>query len=206
MSNNFDTLISNAISEKENLKIKMEEYRVTFKHQISEFSKQWFMNTAKLEIEGSPELVKSVGIDRLRELKREIENLADNSPELVDKYLDNEELWWNLKEDLTSRYSSDNRIPRKIEDEIRIMFGHLGKLLSKDGFVDVSINRESFATTWHLNGKIRYPFGINFPSSIEATYREYSKLKIAAIEKNDEIKNLQNEKDKADVGNLWDSL
>ncbi|WP_442636543.1 hypothetical protein [Rossellomorea marisflavi] len=209
MSKDYDLLISQAEGSFEELKTEMEEVRLRFKLAVIPYVKEWINETARNEIKTNSELVSELGVERLKQLKEEVGALIEEIPSRVDHYLDNSVMWWHMREpQLGTLYGG--RIPSDIQDAIKYIFGELGVILSKDGFVSVkttsSFDRSYTSASWNHNGKPMYPYGIVLPKSIETVYGEYGELIKEGQKKATIIKDLKKEKEQNNIVELWDSL
>lgn len=213
MTKDFDSLILKAKEEKENTLKQMESIKEQFILECIKFSQEWVQNQAKSQVKANADLANDLGIEKLKELKEEVNNLIDEMSSLIRQYLNKEELWWHTNEDEGYYFIEQYKIPDKYEKQIRYAFGELGIILSKYGIVKVSSDgSKDDYKIWAERkqyggyGKPMYPYSIEVSKSmIDIMNRYIEKIK-EAQEKNKEIKRLTEEKKKSDISELWDSL
>ncbi|WP_369902017.1 hypothetical protein [Bacillus manliponensis] len=213
MQKDFTLLIADEEKEKEELITQMEDTKVKFKQAVITYAKDWFRKQAKLEITDKPRLAKRLGAEQLRNLKKRIEDLINQSEQLVDEYLDDNSIWWHLSEKKWIVPYND-RIPGEIHKAVKLMFGELGVILAEAGFVELNPIIKQYTSGREHNlwveDDIRrrpcYPYPLSFTSEIKKIYTEYHELAKRTEVRNGNIKKLQAEKEESHVGDLWDSL
>ncbi|MBA9027122.1 hypothetical protein [Peribacillus huizhouensis] len=213
MSKNYEILILNCESAINDIINKMEEVRIRFKSAAVPYVKEWMGHTARNEIKENPELAEKVGEVRLKELKSEVNILIENAVHLVDEHLDNKTIWWHLNEQQEKSYCENNRIPDDIEKAIKYIFGQLGVVLSKDGFINVSSATGQYKyKPWiesgnkYMDEKPIFPYAIVIPIEMKTIFIEYQTLLKSAQEKIKAIEALKKEQKQTKVAALWDSL
>ncbi|KMY50292.1 hypothetical protein [Peribacillus loiseleuriae] len=213
MSENYEVSISNYESVINDVINKMEEVRIRFKKAAVPYVKEWMGHTARNEIKENPELAEKVGEKRLKELKSEVNALIENAASLIDVHLDNTTIWWHLNDQQDRSYYENNRIPDDIEKAIKYIFGQLGVVLSKDGFINLSsTSGQQKYKAWiesgnkYMDEKPIFPYAIIIPKEMKAIFIEYQTLIKSAQEKIKTIEALKKEQKQTEVAALWDSL
>ncbi|AXI09181.1 hypothetical protein CUC15_09685 [Oceanobacillus zhaokaii] len=82
-------------------------------------------------------------------------------------------------------------------------------ILSEYGYVKVNTNNNDYLygiESWLSDGKPAYPYSIEYPKPIHEVDKKYIEAIDKAQELNKELKKLEEEKAKSNVGELWDSL
>ncbi len=213
MTENYETSILNYESVLSEIINKMEEVRIRFKRAAVPYVKEWMGHTARNEIKENAELAEKIGEKRLKELKSEVNALIESAVSIVDVHLDNNSIWWHLNDQQDRSYYENNRIPDDIEKAIKYIFGQLGVVLSKDGFINVSsaIGQHKYKA-WiesgnkYLDEKPIFPYAIVIPQDMKTIFIEYQTLIKSAQEKIKTIEALKKEQKQTKVAALWDSL
>lgn len=216
MEKDYDSLIADNEMKKKDLVARMRTKKQIFIQAATDFSRQWFLKTAKKEITEHPEIAKEIGSERLKEIKDELNVLIKNVPDYILDYLNKKELWWHEKEEERMLYIRGRRLPDNLEKALRIMFGEkLGVLLAQDGFVKLkpgSNPNESYGV-WAEVGSYQtyskqpmYPYSLNVPDNLFTIINEYYSMISGAQRLNEELNRLKLEKEQSNISDIWDSL
>lgn len=207
MSENFDTLIIEAEAQVEGLKKEMEQFKHEFKMHLIPFVQQWYKDFARNTVSDEPNLVKELGVEKLREIKDEVNELIEDVPNLVDSYMDNNELWWHLRKDRRPKLER-RKISDEIDKEIRSLLMDIAILLHKYGFMEANGGALSHEFQ-HGSGsyaKPIYPLGVQYSNELEDTHSNYITRVDRTVAALHRIEKLKEEKEVQNAGDLWDSL
>lgn len=216
MSKDYDLLIEEKRREIAETKMEMEQLRLRFKGELSDFAEEWFKAYAKQLIVNNPETAGQLTDAELKDLKSEVERLASGAIELVDAHFDKENLWWHLKEN-TYGYTEymDKRLPAVLSEETSYLFGRLGLLFQNKKIIKVGIESTyksegyKFDFVIEQGGKrneLRLRHLGDFPLRLTSLMKDYSKLHEKAKSAQSQIERLLAEKRRTSLGDLWDSL
>lgn len=199
--------------EQEIIEIK-EEMNVTqkkLKDTLAIYLSDLFMNKSKDLVVTNPEKAVELGTEKLRHLKTDVEKLIANSSDIVDKYFENENIWWHIKENnIIYKHYNDHRLPDFLDGPLRFSYGELGKIFEEHSFIRIPLDHEksfSYESGFtKTGGKVKYAYGFNVGSTIIDIYKKYSLLHEKAMGLRNEIEKIALEKKKSSIGDLWDSL
>ncbi|MED1665734.1 hypothetical protein [Brevibacillus laterosporus] len=220
MSRDFDSEIELHIAEIEKLKIQMEQTRLNFISEVVVFVKNWYTEAAKTKISNNPDLANDLGIETLKALKEDVTKLIENTSEVVDEFLTEETLWWNKKENSIIYKTYGNRYDTQIEKQLRLILGRLAEPLGKYGFIktkpdsyyyknyidDVWIEFDSTSNSYKHNGRLYYPYGINYSNEMNSLMKQYANYWEEAKKYKEKIEKLKREKAVTSTADLWDTL
>ncbi|NOP79604.1 hypothetical protein HNV23_08910 [Bacillus paranthracis] len=209
---NYDVEISEKKQEKQDLLDKMEFEKSRFLEELTKFTINWFEKETLSTIKASAEKVVELGEDKARELKGKIKELKEEAPDLVQRYMGEESLWWHTNEDRVSYYSGNRRLLDKHQDKIRLMLGELGSILKEYGLIEVGseFNR-NYTSSWSYEGyagksKIKYGYGFDFSRELYDINAGYLDLIKQAQDVNEQINKLEDKKKQENVEEWWQSL
>jgi len=138
----FDQKIEDTERQINELRKKMEEICRDFIKEMKGFVVIWSKKEVENAVVFMPDKVKEHGEESLKQMKADLQNFLTKVPELVNKYIDNEELWAhrdqlpeNINQKFLSYLDEKWRHPNKVEKTIKILFGYVGEILQKHGFL-----------------------------------------------------------------------
>jgi len=176
---------------------KIEEYF----HQLPSLAEPWIKMETRRRIENNSELAQELGSERLGELKRKMNSLINQLPEICDKIKQN-------RIDLPHRKEKDRgKIPRResyFASCFRDTISHLGSLLNAFGLIEEK--NGNFPSWKEHNGEFVYQLSPSFDGGAIKPVNEYNEIlkKYENILSVLEIKRKELEKTRA--GELWDSV
>lgn len=210
MTVNIQTQIVEAELQVESLKKEMEEIRIEFKENLIPYVVDWYKTFSRDEVSKMPDLVNQLGVEKLKVIKSRVNELIDKVPELVDSYMDNNKLWWHLREEPTT-YLENRKISGDIEKEIKYLVAEVAIILSEYGFVVEEKRKDDILWSEFQDGKEvylkpRYPYIISFPKDLEDVYKKYITRVDRAQITLKRIRDLKEEQKVSEAGDLWDSI
>jgi hypothetical protein len=176
------------------------------------FVADWFITMTRKIITTNPEKVKSIGVERLREIKKEVQELSKQSKELVEEYLNSEYVW---KGESFDYRHCNNRLPEKIDKAFKNMLGNLASILKVDGFVKVKVKvkepnmyyPDSIRDYWSDSyGKLKYPNWIDYTEDLLKMIKDYGDCLEKLEKSNHSLEKLKREKEELSIEDIWDSL
>lgn len=211
---NFDAEIAEKRQIKQKVLDEMEIKKEILLEELIKFTSNWFEKETLSTIKANAEKVIELGEDKARRLKGKIKELKERSPELVQKYMGEDYLWWHTNEDKVSYYSGNHKLLSNHEKKIKSMFGELGKILIEYGLVKASSEHArdiSYAGNWFSEGyndntKLKYGYGLNYSEELYNITNEYIDLIKQAQDINDQIEKIEEKKKREDVEDWWESL
>ncbi|WP_433922855.1 hypothetical protein [Paenibacillus taichungensis] len=212
----YDLLIGEKRQEIIKIKTEMEQLRLRFKKVLSDFTEEWFKSYARKLIVDNPETAGKLTDSELQKLKNEVEKLARSASEFVDIHFDKDNLWWHLKEN-TYGYSEyrDENIPPILSEEVAYLFGRLGLLFQNHNIIKTGLESGLRSDSYKFDfvvdqnrkkNELRIKVVGKFPIFLTSIMKEYGKFHERAKYAENEIGRLLEEKRRASIGDLWDSL
>jgi|GEM_PF-2579137 len=205
----FDQKIENIEGQINELRNKMEEICRDFIKETKEFVVIWSKEEVENAVVSMPDKVKEYGEENLKKMKADLQNFLTKVPKLVDKYIDNEELWAHrgqLPEDINQKpfsyHDVEWRDPDKFEKTIKILFGYVGEILQKHGFLKEG-------SEWRIDNikeKPEYQYGFTMPEKMKSTFHHYKKIYYELMRLDEDLKSTRRGKEKAKTRNLWEKI
>ena len=182
----------------------MEDALQTFLDRIKEFAQGFVKDRVGATVTHKPEVAKSIGMDGLRELKAETQELTERVPDLVEQRVNRDELWTHRKlpEDiynfeLNRRYSFNGySAPSEPNDAVRHALGPVRELLVKHGFDEY--DRHDYSD------RRKYGYYFEWPEDMKSALQGYAALHKEYIDVIKELRKVEREKDEFEVKNMWD--
>ncbi|MCP1184981.1 hypothetical protein [Paenibacillus sp. 1781tsa1] len=210
---NYDEEIARKQTEVEAKKDEMAHIHTVFMQRLALFFNKLYAEKAKKLVTDNAEKSYEVGEDNLKLLKQDVQLLIERSHELISEHLDKEELWWHQRENSkTYRHINEHRIPDFLEEQLRLVYGELGKVFEKHKIITI---REHSDTRTHTgvmsdfgrkNGKIRYAYSFDLSEDVLQALNIYSEEHRKATVIISQIEELKREKAVTQIGDVWDSL
>lgn len=149
-----------------------------FKSITASYVRELLITLLKSYFKHRPEVAKSLGSDKLEELKREFTGILDSLPEQTSQRLDDHQIWLHrvvipgqALSDMTYSYQLERRSNKAMDDAIRELIGLVGSMLMKYGFVE---DGKDF--TWKKTAGGIPQYANDFPSTGMDHYRGLTKL------------------------------
>lgn len=210
---NIDNMILEKQLQKKQQVEKMEQKKKEFLDELNEFSKNWFDQETLNTIKSNAEKLIDLGEEKAKELKNNIEIIKERTPELVKTYMEeNKSIWWHTRETKESFYSMEHRLITGIDNQIRIMFGELGRAFIESGLIRSSTQYDrNYTSNWESEGfsdaaKLKYKFSIDYSPNLHKINNEYVELIKQTQKINEELEKLEDKKKRENVEEWWKSL
>lgn len=133
MSNDLDAEIASARATKSTLTDQAEQAAREFMRAATEFLRNYYWQKTERVVKSVGEVTKTLGVEKLRELKADVKALQDKAEEIVNTRLNRDDLWRHRKSGPQS-YESYTRPPEILDDPIRIAAMELAQVLQKCGY------------------------------------------------------------------------
>ncbi len=193
------------ISKSEPIKIKCIDLIIYFiKHKIKE----------KVEylVKTNVDNTNSLGLQKLSELKKEMNLLIDNVDKLKDLICDDYNIWKVSEEfigtitfgegnNLGKLYNNEVDIKNRIAEFIRKELSKIGEVLYKFNY----IKEDDFGHEWKKSkGAIEYRYGIGLNAELEDDIKAYTEIFTEYFKANETIFKLENELKETKAMFLWE--
>ena len=201
----------------------MEELRIAFINQFTEFAAGWYAETARDYVTKHPQITLNMSRERLAELKSRVNDLSANANKIVKGAFSDPQIWWHQSlnlHDSASQYEQlgdddiGNKFPAKIDTPIRRALGELGVVLEQYGFriTTKPCLKFSFPEFWFrapedpmADAFPYYPHMLTWSDPMQYTIQRYNTQFKQALAVYKEIWQLKEQKKQWQASNLWDS-
>jgi hypothetical protein len=158
----------------------------------------WMNEEVERQIKGNPEVVQTLGIEKLRGLKSKLKALTKNLPEIVATEFQKSGMWPHHKV-MPSFTPSEPHLNRVFRNVI----SHLGNLLNEFGLIE---ERQGSLASWeHTRQKrFRYAGNLGLHGLPEAKIEQYGILLDEYTSLDREIDDIQRSLDATKAKELWD--
>ena len=162
----YDTKISEAESEKNKVFEELETIVKQYAAGSVPFFQSEFVRLAEKEVTTYPENTQALGLEKLREMKREIKELIDSLPDVISQHFDKNDLWEHrqslpegLDKETLPAFDLRQKLGDKVGKELHYIMGHIGQILQKYGYAKSDV--------WENvgNKSLRYRYSIENPNS-----------------------------------------
>lgn len=140
---NFDVKIDELTSSKKVLTGQLESLVTEYITACVEFLTTEFTERVEHAVKNRPHITKALGVDGLRGMKIELNDLIANIPDITSKHLTNDALWRHRKPVPTKLgyefFLGAGDVPKK---ELNRIMGHVGAILVKHGYAEVGYHAE----------------------------------------------------------------
>lgn len=215
MSQEIDTLIAKKEAEFSALCSGMEACRRQFFKETAEYASAWFRKTAKDYIAKYSDVLLSLPEEKVVDLKREVNQLAENSQDVTRLEFDKPGLWWHLEprvNDFSDKYRQvANRYPDVVDRAVRRVLGRLGLILEDYGF---RVTARGITGTYYefwferpvpAGGAIpSYPHLLAWTENMQEAIREYNVYYVSARSLFNELTQLKQAKKQRQALTLWE--
>lgn len=203
----FDAQINALESQIENLRAPAETASGNFRNAASIHLSDMAQSMIERKVTSQPELSKQLGTKGLGKLKKDLKELRDSMPRIVETHLNKDSLWrhrGNIKVD--HEYSSPpyeiygNRTPDILNNPLREILGHAGRLLVNAGL-------EKNGSEWqsgHSADKFVYRYGFDWSPEMLGALKTYGKLYQEIYQTAQRLEEVRRKKAEAEAKNLWD--
>lgn len=191
--------------EKNALRSQMDNKYSDFQATMPIAAESWITKEVESKIKDNPDIVQSLGIEKLKELKSKIKALTESLPEIASEEFQNSSSWphhiQEIKEDFIYKQKREphlNRIFRNVISNLGCILNEFGLLKEPEGYV----------STWNRVGQKNFRYAINpsmelyFPKSNREGYWEQLK---ESTQLSLDIKNISKSLDEVEAKELWDN-
>jgi len=177
-SADFDQIIAQERKVLASIKEQGEKLIPEFKRITASYIRELSIQLMKSYFKYQPEVTRSLGTEKLEEMKREFTGILDSLPEHTSKRLDDSQIWLHREvipdhavTDMTYSYYFEKRSNKSMDEAIRDLIGLIGSMLIKYGFVEAG---KDF--TWKMTSGGIPQYANDLPSQGMAHYSALSKL------------------------------
>ncbi len=142
-STDFDRIIAQERKVLASIKEQGEKLIPEFKRITASYIRELSIKLMKSYFRNKPEVTRSLGTEKLEEMKREFTGILVSLPEHTSKLLDDSQIWLHREEipdravtDMTYSYYFEKRSNKSMDEAIRDLIGLVGSMLIKYGFVE----------------------------------------------------------------------
>ncbi len=139
----YDQLIAQERKVLDSIKEQGEKLIPELKRRMTSYIRELSINILKSYFKHKQELTKSLGTEKLEEIKEAFTGILDALPEQTSQRLDTSQIWLHRVEipegalsDMTYSYQLEKRSNKAMEDAIRELVGLVGSILINYGFVE----------------------------------------------------------------------
>jgi hypothetical protein len=199
----------------------MQEKKLQFINDTSEFASKWYEDTGKQYITKYADISLNLPANSFVELKAKVRKLIAESKKFSERALSQPDVWWHEKPSLhtaVSQYDQlgdqqvGNKYPEAIDKPVRVALGQLGFVLEEFGFNvrTVASYGPSHQEYWFQKSEEKitspyFPHMLEWSKSMQETLREYNSLYKQALLKLQEIQMIKDEIKRRKIMDLWDS-
>jgi len=219
MTNNYDDQIKSKNEELNIIIDKMDNIKQEYIKETEKWLKQWYQEKVNILVKRKSEITLDLEKDQLKEMKSSVNELINKTPQIIYKYLEEDNLWWHTAdEDQKSSnewmaYSSKEF--KSIDNELHKAAGELAYILEKYGYLNTKPESNFDSDYWRKRDSYGYdmlektPY---YPTRLEKseqmkklTEKYYIELQNAEKKMRD-IRSIEKEKDQKSASELWDSI
>lgn len=195
---------------------KLDELGNQIVRELKPYIKQKIENAITNEVKEKSEHTKSLGKERLTELKQSLQSLLAQSDVLMDELYSNDEVWVHKNyiiiekgDSFGQKYNNQKKADRTVTDPARIVLGRAGKLLSDYGYVKVAPRYSGGHGEWKENERSEVIYGYSiggFQSSFEKTIKEYIEALGVYHDNIEELTRLEKALSEQEAMDIWDGI
>ncbi|MDP4194847.1 MAG: hypothetical protein Q8940_07350 [Bacteroidota bacterium] len=206
-SSDFDLQISQFQQELGSLHLEMENTTQQFLGASKPFIINWFRDIAASNVKLQPEITKNLGVEKLTAMKKELEDLCNQIEELVNKYLNIDEIWahrknfkQNINETIIAYAIYGNKMPEIIDNALRSLLGCIGKILEKYGYYKKGAWFKPPSSNYYYN------FKLDWSQNMKSAITKYSKQNQTNIESSNKLERVKRNKEEFEAKDMWDKI
>lgn len=205
MTHNFDKEIQIAQRRLDAATNRMKQIRKEFFSASIKYFRHWYEQLTKDKVTSEAELTRELGINKISELKSEVNALKQNTEKIVSEYLNHESLWWRQNDPVQPSFLED------VDNALRLIAGKLGIILENYGYITANPEDPSFWREWDKLGLNRppdarpyYPHYLDLPAGMKNMTEEYEELIREKADYTHQVKKLKDSKAKSEAEAIWD--
>ena len=218
----LDNLIAQKERELRPFLLRMEELRLQFIAEFTEFAVQWYEEVARKYVVKYPEVTLAMSKEQLGVMKSRVMALQAATGSLAKKVLADPKVWWHLEPYLhdTSQYELlgndqvGNRFPDRVDNPVRRILGELGKVLEEFGYnvTTKASQKSAYPEFWFClpddelkEAQPFYPHLLVWSVAMQSTIRMYNTQYKDAYVLFVDIEKFKEQKKKQQAIDLWNS-
>lgn len=202
MKNHDDEIIS-IQKQVEKLKTEMEKESQEFIRATVEFTSLDFVSRVETAVKNSPEATKAKGLEGLRHLKSELNEIKAKVPELVNKHLDAKKNWLHRQsisnKDKINAYDEVKIWNDNLSASVRELTGYVGLLLKKHNMI-----KANGADDWTSDNPPTYKYFYEWSETMKNSNANYKKAAEGFCALLNKLNLAKREKEEAEAKSLWD--
>lgn len=210
----YEEKIADLDAKAEDQEERLESIRQRLVSAIAEFAEDWFAQQAREEVERHSSTALELGDEKMKAMKRDVEDLVGRAEELAEDYFGDPSLWDHLEDrpDVKNRgfahryhFYREDRGPDVINSELKSMLGKLGKVLESHGLISVTHGR-SGARGWkkEYNSGISYSIDVSWSERMLEEMENYSNLHDEYMATLRTLDQTRKEKREDEATDMWD--
>lgn len=210
MERNLESEISTATTQLELITSQAEQIRKDFIIETITFIHGWYWSKAEEIIKEKSQITVCLGVPNLSLLKKDVNQLQEQSSKIVNSFLLDKSLWWHLNLDTLPDLFSGHRINDPIEKAVRLAAGQLAPLLEKYNYLSTRDQDHELWREWDNSGnhhapnaRAIYPYQIEWSGRMKTLTTRYEELRKQTYPIIDTIKKLKSEKSRIEASDLW---
>lgn len=199
----------------DNLRL-LDEIRLNLTEAIKPFIKEKLKSLVEEEVKIQPEHTKSLPAEDLKEMKRKLIDLVNNSDNLINDKFANDDLWTHINYEFDEKndFSKQLKLRRDAEDKFFLAFhellGNAGKLLSNYKYIKIGDSNCNRSKAWEYisgsGGEVKYRYHFEMGKVISDLLKRYSALFDNVQEDMKAKLNLQKKLSEQEATDLWDQI
>ncbi len=206
----FDEKTQSLTTQIEELSKITEQIQQEFLQSTQTFLAQWIRSRVENAVTRKSEVSKKLGVEGLRKLKSELNQMVDDVPQLVTKHLNVDSLWahrFKLPIDTNKeygRYHFYGSGPDDLNTAVRILMGYAGTLLMKYGYAEKGNRDEWDMLRQDGSQNLIYKYAVHLSPDMRSKLDTYAGLYDKLITLIGELERVKEEKASYEAKNLWD--
>lgn len=210
MARDYEKELDRTKKHLDDIKEKMEQVRLMFLSDATLFIAELWKKQVEIVVLHEHELTRSLGAEKLSELKGKLESLYQSAPDIVSRIIGDTEHWWHLNPRERFYFVRKNRLPEEFERALRLAVGYVASILEPYGYLKENDGRSGWleydASGMHKrqNGQFYFPFRIETPRRLIEHAEQYAELHREAKNKEREIDRIMKEEESVKTKKLWD--
>ncbi len=209
-TSDFDLAIAKHEEQDNNIREQMEKVLKDFLGATCEFVADWYQNTVERTVVENAGVTQSLGVNGLRVLKADLQELLKKVPEVAAEHLDRDS-YWPHRSDKPAEFemhfagyhvASRRRLPGSLDEPVRRLLGLAGNLLTKRGFA-----RREKESEWEARigvPGLRFRYAYEPSTRMLEVLRRYSELYDSLVETRRRLEEVRWKKTEAQAKALWD--
>nr|WP_024835474.1 hypothetical protein [Clostridium sp. 12(A)] len=204
--------IADLVATKESLIADLDTQKNTLINILKPFISTELQKIIEEEVKKNPSHTKSLGIEKLSDMKKRLNNLLVSSDSLVNKTFSDNQFWIHVnykiieeRDSFGQRYNNKKTATNKIIEGIKIVFGKAGEILVDYGYDKTGSDRTS---RWQTSVNSEIVFGSNhgfyIPEHIDHEIKKYSESISPLHDTIDKLNKLDKKFNQQEALDLWE--